>query len=97
VQFSGALYHVTARGDERKPIFRDERDRPAQVRKYLSQYLSADGQARSAWRSATAACALSVLGRSVSPTATTPLTPSSRPALAAASPQATAATIFALS
>ena len=56
VQFPGALYHVTARGNERKPIFRDERDRPAQVRKYLSQYLSADAQARSAWRSATAAC-----------------------------------------
>jgi putative transposase len=32
VQFSGALYHVTARGNERKPIFRDERDRAAQVR-----------------------------------------------------------------
>ena len=51
VQFSGALYHVTARGNERKPIFRDERDRPAQVRRYLSQYLSADAEARSAWRS----------------------------------------------
>jgi len=35
LQFSGALYHVTARGNERKPIFRDERDRPAQVRKHL--------------------------------------------------------------
>jgi hypothetical protein len=70
VQFSRALYHVTARGNERKPIFRDERDRPMQVLKYPSQYLSADAQARSAWRSATAACALSVLGRSVSPTAT---------------------------
>jgi hypothetical protein len=61
VQFSGALYHVTARGDERKPIFRDKHDRPvsqtglidspARVRKYLSQCLSADAQARSTWRS----------------------------------------------
>jgi len=57
MQFSGALYQVTARGNECKPIFRDERDRPAQVWKYLSQYLSADAQARSAWRSATVACA----------------------------------------
>ena len=48
VQSSGALYHVTARGNSRKPIFCDERDRPAQVRKYLSQSLSADAQARSA-------------------------------------------------
>ena len=55
VQFPGALYHVTARGNERKPIFCDERDRPAQVRKYLSQYLSADAQGRSAWPSGTAA------------------------------------------
>jgi hypothetical protein len=31
-------------GKERKPIFRDERDRPAQVRKYLNQCLSADRQ-----------------------------------------------------
>jgi len=75
VQFPGALYQVTARGSERKPIFRDERDRPAQVRKYLSQYLSARAQARSAWRSATAACALSVLGRSAPPTATSPPRP----------------------
>jgi hypothetical protein len=28
VQFSGALYDVKARGNERKPIFRDERARP---------------------------------------------------------------------
>jgi putative transposase len=27
VQFEGALYHVTARGNEKKTIFRDERDR----------------------------------------------------------------------
>jgi hypothetical protein len=59
VQFSGALYRVTVRGKERKPIFRDERDRPAQVRKGLSQWLSAGAQARSAWPSVTAACALS--------------------------------------
>jgi len=38
VQFPGALYHVTARDNERKPIFRDERDRPAQVRKDLSRW-----------------------------------------------------------
>jgi len=50
VQFSGALYHVTAGGNERERIFRDERDRPAQVRKYFSQCQSADAQARSAWR-----------------------------------------------
>jgi hypothetical protein len=29
VQLSGALYHVTARGNKRKPMFRDDRDRPA--------------------------------------------------------------------
>ena len=52
MQFSGVLYHVTARGKERKPIFRDERDRPAQVRKYLSPCLPAHAPARSAWRSA---------------------------------------------
>jgi hypothetical protein len=51
VQFSGALHYVTPRGNKRKPIFRNERDRPAQVRKYLSQCLSADAPARSAWRS----------------------------------------------
>jgi len=34
VQFSGAVYHVTARGNERKPISRDERDRAAQVATY---------------------------------------------------------------
>jgi hypothetical protein len=73
VQFSGALCYLTARGNERKPIFGDERDRPAQVRKYLSQCLSADAQPRSAWRSATAACALSVRGTSASPAATPPL------------------------
>jgi hypothetical protein len=44
VQFSGALYHVTARGNEGNPIFRNQRDRPAQVRKYLSQYLSAEAR-----------------------------------------------------
>lgn len=27
LEFPGALYHVTARGNERKPIFRDEQDR----------------------------------------------------------------------
>ena len=27
IQFPGACYHVTARGNERKPIFRDDRDR----------------------------------------------------------------------
>src|SRR5574341_1200890 len=27
IEFPGALYHVTARGNERKPIYRDERDR----------------------------------------------------------------------
>jgi putative transposase len=27
LEFAGALYHVTARGNERKPIYRDERDR----------------------------------------------------------------------
>jgi hypothetical protein len=74
VEFGGAVYRVTARGNERKPIFRDERDRPVRVRKYLSQCLSADAEARSAWRAAIAACALSVLGRSASPTTTPPLT-----------------------
>jgi len=42
VQFSGALYHIAAR--------RNERDRPAQVWNYLSLYLCVDAQARSAWR-----------------------------------------------
>ena len=27
MEFPGALYHVTARGNERKPIYRDEGDR----------------------------------------------------------------------
>ncbi len=27
VEFPGALYHVTARGNERKAIFRDDQDR----------------------------------------------------------------------
>jgi hypothetical protein len=27
LEFLGALYHVTARGNERKPIYRDEQDR----------------------------------------------------------------------
>jgi hypothetical protein len=52
VQFSGALYHVAVRASERKPIFRDQRDRLAQVGKYLSHYMSADAQARSAWEPA---------------------------------------------
>ena len=32
VQFAGALYHVTARGNERRSIFRDDEDR----QKFLS-------------------------------------------------------------
>jgi len=79
VQFPGALSRVTARGNERKPIFRDERDRPTEVRKYFSQCLCADAQARGAWPSVTAACALSARGRSASPTAATPLTPRTGP------------------
>jgi putative transposase len=27
LEFAGALYHVTARGNERKPIYRDAQDR----------------------------------------------------------------------
>ena len=27
IEFAGALYHVTARGNERTPIYRDDRDR----------------------------------------------------------------------
>lgn len=27
IEFPGAVYHVTARGNERKPIYRDDRDR----------------------------------------------------------------------
>ncbi len=27
VEFSGAVYHVTARGNERRAIFRDDKDR----------------------------------------------------------------------
>ncbi len=27
VEFEGAVYHVTARGNERKPIYRDDRER----------------------------------------------------------------------
>ncbi len=27
VEYTGALYHVTARGNERRPIFRDDVDR----------------------------------------------------------------------
>jgi hypothetical protein len=61
VQFSGALYPVTARSNERRRIFRDDRDRPARVPKYLSQYLSADAQARSAWGSANCRLGLSAI------------------------------------
>jgi hypothetical protein len=49
VQFSDALCHVTARGNERKPAFRDKYDRLAQVRKFLSLYLSAGAQARTGY------------------------------------------------
>ena len=27
IEFAGALYHVTSRGNERKPVYRDGRDR----------------------------------------------------------------------
>jgi len=27
VEYPGALYHVTSRGNERKPIYRDDKDR----------------------------------------------------------------------
>jgi REP-associated tyrosine transposase len=27
IEYDGALYHVTSRGNERKPIFRDDTDR----------------------------------------------------------------------
>jgi REP element-mobilizing transposase RayT len=27
IEFPGAVYHVTARGNERKPIYRSDRDR----------------------------------------------------------------------
>ena len=29
IEFSGAVYHVTARGDRREPIFVDDQDRHA--------------------------------------------------------------------
>jgi hypothetical protein len=27
IEFAGVLYHVTSRGNERKPVYRDDRDR----------------------------------------------------------------------
>ncbi len=27
IEFPGAVYHVTSRGNERKPIFKDDQDR----------------------------------------------------------------------
>ena len=27
IEFPGAVYHITSRGNERKPIFRDDQDR----------------------------------------------------------------------
>ncbi len=32
IEFPGAIYHVTARGDRREPIYRDDADRTAQLR-----------------------------------------------------------------
>lgn len=31
IEFPGAAYHVTSRGDRREPICRDDADRPAQL------------------------------------------------------------------
>ena len=31
LQFHGATYHVTSRGDRREPIYRDDADRAAQL------------------------------------------------------------------
>ncbi len=44
IEYAGALYHVTARGNERKPIFLDDLDR----RRFLE--LLADGIERYSWR-----------------------------------------------
>lgn len=41
LQFPGAVYHVTTRGNERKAIFRDDHDREdflAQVRHYRDRF-----------------------------------------------------------
>ena len=32
IEFSGALYHVTSRGDRREPIFEDDEDRRMYLR-----------------------------------------------------------------
>ena len=39
IEYDGALYHVTSRGNERKPIFRDDADRKLFL-KILSQVTS---------------------------------------------------------
>ena len=31
IEFPGAIYHVTSRGDRREPIYRDDDDRRAQL------------------------------------------------------------------
>jgi putative transposase len=31
IEFPGAFYHVTSRGDRREPIYRDDADRQAQL------------------------------------------------------------------
>jgi REP-associated tyrosine transposase len=38
IEYDGALYHVTSRGNERKPIFRDDTDRKLFL-KILSQVI----------------------------------------------------------
>ena len=37
IEFAGALYHVIVRGNERKAIFRDDRDRSAYLER-LAHY-----------------------------------------------------------
>jgi putative transposase len=40
IEFSGALYHVTSRGDRREPIFEDDEDR----QRFLSTLAEVVGQ-----------------------------------------------------
>lgn len=42
MELAGALYHVTARGNERKPIYRDDQDR----RRFLQRLAAVAGTYR---------------------------------------------------
>ena len=41
IEFPGAIYHVTSRGDRREPIFDDDQDRGGHFWTWLEQPLTA--------------------------------------------------------